>query len=367
LEKAEKYMRRVLTLARKGEGKVSPNPMVGALVVKDGRVVGEGYHHAAGKPHAEILAMEAAGEMAAGADLYLNLEPCSHWGRTPPCIDAIIKNRIARVFVGLIDPNPRVAGLGIKTLRDNGIEVDVGILENECRQLNEVFFKYITLKIPFVIMKAAATLDGRMATSSNDSRWVTGEPARKFVHRLRSRHDAILVGVNTVIADDPQLNCRLPGKHRQPLRIVLDSKLRIPLSSQLVKTCKEMGVLIATTEEADENKLKKLEQAGVEVARLEAARGQVALVKLLEYLGEREVTSLMIEGGSEVFTSALAEKIVDKVYLFYAPKILGGRDSIPMVGGENPRYMSEALTFHDLKLKKLGEDILLTGYPEYKN
>ncbi len=360
---AERFMKLVLRLAAKRRGRTSPNPMVGAVIVKNGVIAGKGYHKKAGEPHAEINALTAAGAKSKGADLYINLEPCSHVGRTPPCADALIKAGIRQVFVAMEDPNPQVAGSGIKRLKAAGIKVETGLLEEEARRLNEAFVKWITTGTPFVTLKAAASLDGRIATRSGDSKWITGEAARRHVHRMRDRTDAILVGIGTVEKDNPSLTARLPrGKGKDPLRVVLDSELRIPLTAKAINSDSSAPLLVATTEKADKRKAKELEKRGVEVLSFKSIKGRVPLRPLMMELGSREVTSLLVEGGSEVHASALNEGIADKLALFYAPKIIGGREAVGIVGGAGANALSEAIEIEEMTTRSVGEDILVEGY-----
>ncbi|MGB9791161.1 MAG: bifunctional diaminohydroxyphosphoribosylaminopyrimidine deaminase/5-amino-6-(5-phosphoribosylamino)uracil reductase RibD [Thermacetogeniaceae bacterium] len=360
----EKYMERALELAALGRGKTSPNPMVGAVVVLNGRVVGEGYHQKAGTPHAEIHALRQAGERAKNALLYVTLEPCCHYGRTPPCTEAIIRAGVKRVVVAVEDPNPLVAGKGIQALRDAGIEVEVGVLEEKARRLNEAFFKYMQERRPFVTVKAAMSLDGKIATSTGDSKWITGTEAREFVHRLRAESDAIMVGIGTVLADDPLLTVRLAGEDKKPLRVIVDSNLRIPVHSQIVRTAQDVPTVVASVEgKCDEAKKKELENAGVEVWELPEDNGRVELYSLLEELAKREVLSVLLEGGATLNASALAAGIVDKVIFFYAPKIIGGGDAPGPFGGRGIDAVNKAIRVEELRWEKIGEDLMVVGYP----
>jgi diaminohydroxyphosphoribosylaminopyrimidine deaminase/5-amino-6-(5-phosphoribosylamino)uracil reductase len=359
----EHYMRVAIAQARKALGRVSPNPMVGAVVVKRRAIVGMGYHHQAGGPHAEINALARAGKKSHGADLYVNLEPCGHYGRTPPCVDAVIKSGVTRVVIGMLDPNPLVSGKGIKKLKEAGVATTVGILKEECRKLNEVYLKYITRKVPFVMLKVGASLDGKIATRSGDSRGITGEKSLRLVHQLRNQVDAIMVGIGTVKADDPLLTTRLPGKAgRDPIRVIVDSTLRISPEARVFNRHSETGVIIATTRRASQGKKKLLEEKGARVITVDAINGRVNLKKLMRALGEREISSLLIEGGTEVITSALRDNIVDKIFFLFAPKLLGGRTAWGITAGEGVYYVRHALRVHDLKVKRSGEDILVEGY-----
>ncbi|MCL6635390.1 MAG: bifunctional diaminohydroxyphosphoribosylaminopyrimidine deaminase/5-amino-6-(5-phosphoribosylamino)uracil reductase RibD, partial [Peptococcaceae bacterium] len=328
------YMRMALELAGRARGRTSPNPMVGAVVVKDGKVVGSGYHLRAGTPHAEVHALNEAGEKARGATLYVTLEPCCHYGRTGPCSEAVIGAGIARVVVAMTDPNPKVAGGGIKRLREAGIEVTLGVLEEEARELNEVFIKYITTGRPFVVAKAAMSLDGKIATRSGRSKWITGPEARAYGHQLRDWYDAIMVGIGTVLADDPSLTARLPGgKGRDPVRVILDSRARIPLNAGVLTRRSGAPTIIAATAAAPQAKLAALRRAGARVLVVNDGP-RVDLAGLMKLLAEQEITSVLIEGGSGVHGSALAAGIVDKVAWFIAPRIIGGREAPGPVGGE---------------------------------
>ncbi len=360
----EAFMRRALELAARARGKTSPNPLVGAVVVKDGAVVGEGYHRKAGEPHAEVHALEQAGSRARGATLYVNLEPCCHFGRTPPCTEAIIRAGIARVVAATLDPNPLVSGKGVARLREAGISVEVGVLEKEARRLNEVFFKYITTRLPFVTLKAALSLDGKIATAAGESKWITGEEARRFVHELRAQHDAVMVGIGTVLADDPSLTVRLVETERQPRRIVVDSRLRIPLESQLVRTAREVPTIVAAVAGlAPPEKKDALAARGVAVWELPGDQGRVDLGALAAALGRAEVTSVLLEGGATLNAAALAAKLVDKLVFFFAPLLIGGRDAPGPVGGEGVPRLEEAVKVAELEWRQVGRDLLVMGYP----
>ncbi|HSR11059.1 MAG TPA: bifunctional diaminohydroxyphosphoribosylaminopyrimidine deaminase/5-amino-6-(5-phosphoribosylamino)uracil reductase RibD, partial [Thermodesulfobacteriota bacterium] len=310
----EKYMRLAMALARKGLGRTSPNPVVGAVVVRGNKVVGRGFHHRAGGPHAEVLALRQAGKKSKGATLYLNLEPCNHFGRTPPCTRSIVDSGIRRVVAGMKDPNPLVAGKGFAFLRRQGIRVDVGVLGAECRELNAPFEKFITTGMPFVTLKSAVSLDGKAGTRSGESRWVSCPDSRAYVHRLRSRADAVMVGINTVLKDDPMLNVRIPGEEnrRQPLRVIVDSRLRLPPACKLVTTARAIPTLVATTAAAPPSQVERLKRSGVEVvAAKKAAGGSVSLRALMKELGRRGIISVLMEAGPGLAAGALREKIVD--------------------------------------------------------
>jgi len=362
----EKYMRLALDLAEKARGRTSPNPLVGAVIVKDGEIVGQGYHLKAGTPHAEINALREAGEKAEGATLYVTLEPCSHYGRTPPCSEAVIRSGISEVFVAMQDPNPLVAGRGIKHMVNAGIMVHVGLLEDKARRLNEIFIKYITTRTPFVLLKTAMTLDGKIATAVGHARWVTGNAARERVHRLRNWYDAILVGVNTVLADNPALTCRLPEGGRDPVRIILDSRARTPADAKVVTQESDAPTYIVVTDKAPLDRIKLLSSGRAKIVRTSLdLHGRVDLRELLEKLGEMEITSLLVEGGAQVAASFLEAELVDKVLTFIAPKIIGGHDAPGPVGDIGNELMSKALAMKDITFDRVGRDLLLTAYPHY--
>ena len=365
MQKKEEYMRRALELARKGEGHTSPNPMVGCVVVKDGRIISEGDHEKYGEFHAERNALTRCTEDTAGADLYVTLEPCCHQGKTPPCTDIIIEKKIARVFVGSMDSNPLVAGKGVQILRDHGIYVETGILDAECRKLNEVFYHYIATKTPFVVMKYAMTLDGKIACATGDSKWVTGEIARTQVHRMRGRYRGIMVGIGTVLADDPMLNCRVEGGV-DPVRIICDSNLHIPTESQIVKTASDIETIVACSQEALESerkqeKIRRLKEAGIQIIGTEGAHG-VNLVELMKKLGGQNIDSILLEGGGTLNASALEDGIVNKVYAYIAGKLIGGMDARSPVEGMGIDRMADAITLQNMEIEKLGDDFCIVGY-----
>lgn len=361
-------MRRALALAERGAGHVDPNPLVGAVLVKRGRVIGEGWHKQCGGLHAERNALKARTESACGATLYVTLEPCCHYGRTPPCTEAILEHKIARVVVGCLDPNEKVAGKGVQILRAHGVAVDVGVLEAECRRQNEVFMHYITTKRPFCVLKYAMTLDGKIAAHTGDSRWVTGERAREHVHETRNRLRAILVGIGTALADDPQLTCRMkppaddPTRlSRDPVRIVCDSHLRLPPDSKLARTARAVPLIVAHVDGAPE-KAAALEAAGASVWQCAAKQGRVDLNDLMQRLGEAQINSVLIEGGGALHWAALEAGIVQKVQAYIAPKLIGGADAKTPVGGAGFARMADAPALHDTRLTPLGDDLLWEGY-----
>ncbi|HDD35572.1 MAG TPA: bifunctional diaminohydroxyphosphoribosylaminopyrimidine deaminase/5-amino-6-(5-phosphoribosylamino)uracil reductase RibD [Candidatus Desulfofervidus auxilii] len=361
------YMQYAIALAKKARGRTSPNPLVGAVIVKDGRIVGKGYHKKAGLPHAEIEAIKAAGEQAKGADLYVTLEPCNHYGRTPPCTEAILRAGIKRVFVGMRDPNPHVKGKGIEYLKSKGIEVEIGILEKKCQRLNEMFIKYVTTGMPFVSLKLAATLDGKIALNNSETKWITNKKSRLFTHHLRDIHDAILVGINTVLKDDPALTTRLPKKKgRDPVRIILDTHLRIPLNAKVLHLNSDAKTVIVTAFDVLTEKVKVLETMGVEVWQIGLENGQLSLRELLALLGKKGIMSVLVEGGAKVATSFLKQKLVDKIYFFYAPKIVG-REHLSMVGELGISSLKKAIQFKDVSLRRFENDILIVGYPDERD
>ena len=357
----ESYMREALRIAEYARGRTAPNPLVGAIIVRDGTIIASGWHRAAGEPHAEIHALRMAGELARGATLYVTLEPCAHHGRTGPCAEAVIAAGIARVVIALCDPNPLVAGRGRALLKEAGIEVVTGVCEAEARRQNEVFLKWVTQKRPFVTLKTAMTLDGKIASHTGRSQWITGKAARTRVHEYRNAYDAILVGIGTVLADDPSLTTRLLDRTgHNPLRIVLDSEARTPLDAKLV-TDGAAPTLVVVSERADQRRVNLLRACGAEVVTLGAERVDIAA--LLDDLGAREITSLFVEGGGTVNWSFLAGGHVDKVHAFIAPMLMGGASAKSPVGGTGFDSPQTALQLHDVSVEQLGVDILVTGYP----
>ncbi len=363
----EHFMQMALDLAKKGRGFTSPNPMVGAVIVKNGEVVGKGYHQAAGRPHAEINAIEDAGALAQGATLYVTLEPCNHTGRTPPCTERVLAAGIKKVVVAMKDPNPDVMGGGIDYLRSQGVHIAVGVCEDRAKTLNEIFLKYIKTKRPFSIIKCAATLDGQIATRTGDSRWVTGEESREFVHRLRHAVDAIMVGINTVILDDPSLTTRLKNRQenargRDPARIILDTHLRIPEDAKLLRLNSDSGTIIVTGPTVPKDKKARIERHGARVLETPLKDGLIDLDKLMERLGALSITSLLIEGGSRVIASALSAGIVEKAMFFFAPKILGGDDGVSICKGPGTPYMNRCIPVKNIHVRRFGDDVMIAGY-----
>ncbi|MEA4923142.1 MAG: bifunctional diaminohydroxyphosphoribosylaminopyrimidine deaminase/5-amino-6-(5-phosphoribosylamino)uracil reductase RibD [Eubacteriaceae bacterium] len=357
-----KYMKRAAKLAEKGRGYTNPNPVVGAVIVKDGRVIGEGYHEVIGGLHAERNALASCSEDPQGADMYVTLEPCCHYGKTPPCTEAIIENRIGHVYVGSGDPNPLVAGKGIAILRRAGISVTENVMKEKCDELNKVFFHYIKTGMPYVTLKYAMTADGKIASFSGKSKWITGEEARKDVHRLRHENAAIMVGIGTVLADDPLLNCRIENG-KDPVRVICDTHLRIPSDSQIVGTAGEIKTIIAVGEEAatDEGASKKidvLKRAGCRIAKMQEKNGHVDIAQLFGFLGKEQLDSLLIEGGGRLAWSAVESGLVDRVTAYTAPKIFGGEAAKTPVEGRGFESPQQAAEMEVTDIKMLGRDIM---------
>lgn len=356
-------MKRAVELALKGKGYTSPNPLVGAVIVKEGRIIGEGYHQYYGGPHAEVNAVNNACQDVAGGTMYVTLEPCSHFGKTPPCAKLIIDNKIKKVVIGMRDPNPIVAGKGIQLLRDQNIEVIVGVLEEEVKKINEIFIKYISTKLPFCILKTAMTLDGKIATSIGDSKWISNEKSREYVHEIRHQVSGIMVGIGTVLKDDPSLTTRLVDKEGvDPVRIIVDTKGKIPLDAKVLNLNSNAKTIIATTEKADKNKLELIKEKKAEIIITPLKNKQVDLEYLIKKLGEMEIDSILIEGGSTLNYSILEEGLVDKMISFIAPKIIGGENAKTPVGGEGRDYIKNAIELERIKLKMIEQDIMIEGY-----
>lgn len=358
----EAFMRLALQLAEKGAGRTCPNPMVGAVIVKDGRIIGEGYHRKCGEFHAERDALAACTENPAGADIYVTLEPCCHHGKQPPCTDALIEAGIRRVFMGAGDPNPVVCGRGIDILRNHGIEVITGVLEEECCRLNEAFFHFIKTGTPFVTLKYAMTMDGKIASYTGKSKWITGPEAREHVHRMRSRNHAIMVGLGTVLADDPMLNCRVEGG-RNPIRIICDTGLRTPLESNLVRTAEEIPLIIATCCSDPEKQAPYIEK-GCRILPVECLDGHVDIRDLMKKLGKEKITSVLLEGGGTLGWSAVKAGAVQKVQAYVAPKILGGdgaKSPVEGLGYEDPEL---CLRLRNSSVTMIGSDILIESEVE---
>ena len=359
-----KFMRLAMDLSTRGLGRVNPNPMVGAVIVRDGRVLAEGWHRFYGGLHAETDALSSCTEDVSGATMYVTLEPCCHWGKQPPCTDAIVRSHIARVVVGMTDPNPLVSGRGLKILRDHGISVDSGLLEDEIRRLNRVFMKYMTEKRPWVVLKWAMTIDGRVAAAGGDSRWVSGEESRRFVHELRGRYMSIAAGSGTVSSDDPMLNCRVGGL-RQPLRIVVSSTGSLSPDSAIAETAREFPAMLVHTSAAPSSRLHELRGKGVRTLECATAPdGRTDLSDMLGRLAEMQVDSLLVEGGPELNWSFVEAGLADEFYIFTAPKIIGGRTAPGAIGGHGFSLMSHALPVEVESVSRCGEDILIHGFPK---
>ncbi len=357
-------MRHALELAERGAGFVyRENPLVGAVVVKEKEIIAEGFHQRYGGPHAEVCALEAAGTQAKGADLYVTLEPCVHYEKkTPPCVDKIIRSGIKRVFIAMRDPNPKVNGRGVERLKAAKIEVIEGILEREARRLNEIYIKYITTGRPFVLLKMAMSADGKIATVTGDSKWISSEASLKLAHELRNRFMAVLVGISTVLKDDPQLNTRLTKKARDPIRIILDSRGRIPLEAKVLHLGGPAKTVIATTDAISKEKEAQLRQLGAEVWKLPAKEHKVDLRALIDKLAAEKIDGLLVEGGSTVAASFLKAGLVDKVLFVIAPKLVGGQGAAGPIGGEGVKNISEALQLRHVSVRMLGGEVIYEGY-----
>lgn len=359
----ESFMRMALELAELGWGKTNPNPLVGAVIVKNGEIIGKGYHEAIGSAHAEIVALNNATKDVKGGTLYVNLEPCSHYGRTPPCAEAIIRSGISEVIIGMEDPNPKVSGKGITMLREAGINVTTGVLADESMELNEIFIKYITQKLPFVMLKSAMTLDGKISSENGDSKWISGEASRTFVHKIRDRFAAIMVGINTVIMDDPSLTTRLKDKSgKDPVRIIVDTKGKIPFDCKALNSDSNSRIILATTAQLDSNKESKLLNMGVDIIKTDVLDDGVDLKTLMTELYKREIDSVLLEGGGTLNAAALKAEIVDKIMMFIAPKIIGGKDAKTPVEGTGIPMMMDAIKLKNINIKKFDEDLMIEGY-----
>ncbi|MBI4435947.1 MAG: bifunctional diaminohydroxyphosphoribosylaminopyrimidine deaminase/5-amino-6-(5-phosphoribosylamino)uracil reductase RibD [Candidatus Omnitrophica bacterium] len=361
--KDEFYLKRVLSLAERGRGKTAPNPLVGALIVKKGRIVSEGFHQKLGLPHAEVMALRRAGDRAKGGTLYVNLEPCCHVGRTPPCTEAILPSGIREVVIGMKDPNPLNSGRGIRILRSHGIRVNVGVLKKECEELNAPFIKTMTRHLPYVTVKVAQSLDGKIATFTGASHWITGETTRRLVHAERAHSDAILVGVNTVLKDDPLLTARQYGKPLlyQPTRIILDRYLRTPRNSRLIQSSFSAPLILAIGKDVPEKRLLSYHPYPIVFLRMETEGGKVKLSPLLKTLAEMEITHLLVEGGGTVIADFFEHRLVDRILWFIAPKLIGGKEAPTSFEGKGFPKLSQAISFKKVKVRKVGEDLLIEG------
>jgi diaminohydroxyphosphoribosylaminopyrimidine deaminase/5-amino-6-(5-phosphoribosylamino)uracil reductase len=361
--KEEQYMHMALSLARRGLGSTSPNPMVGAVLVKGKEIVGKGYHKRAGLSHAEVAAIDDAKGGARGSTMYINLEPCTHQGRTPPCVNLVIDAGIKKVVIGMLDPNPQVNGKGVETLKKAGVEVRVGLLEEEARKLNEAFTVYMEKRRPFFTVKAAASLDGKIATKTCDSKWISNEESRKYVNRVRAVTDAVMVGINTVILDNPMLLPKVLRPKKYPVRIILDSKLRIPLSCDIVKTAEKYKTWIFTSEESRVDRETKLKAMGLEVIRVpKEENGRVSLRHICENLHRRQIMNVLVEGGGEVNSSLLRERLIDKFIFFYAPMLIGGKGALNLIGGKGIDFLKDAYKVEITDVKRFKDDICVEGY-----
>jgi diaminohydroxyphosphoribosylaminopyrimidine deaminase/5-amino-6-(5-phosphoribosylamino)uracil reductase len=362
-----KFMKEALRQARRGLGRTSPNPAVGAVIVRNGKVISGSYHKKAGCPHAEVEVLKKLGKNIQKDDiLYVTLEPCNHYGKTPPCTKAILESGIRTVVIGTRDPNPGVQGGGCEFLRGKGVEVVTGVLEDECRQLNEVFFKYISSNRPFVIVKSALTLDGWSATVTGDSKWITNEESRQFVHRLRDRIDVVMVGVGTVLSDNPQLTTRLShGRGRDPIRLIVDTELKTPLNANVINHSSLADTILVVGPNVSSQHIEKYQKKGVSVIVCPTKNGRIDLNALMDILGKMSLSSLLVEGGASIIGSIIRERLVDKFYIFKSPKILGGDDGIAMAEGTGPREMSRCISLSKIQTKRFADDILIVGYPTF--
>jgi len=357
----EKYIQRTFQLARQGVGRVNPNPLVGTVIVKDDRVIAEGYHHFFGDDHAEVDALNNATEGVEGATVYVNLEPCAHHGKTPPCAERLVKAGVSKVVISMRDPNPEVSGKGINILRRGGVEVVEGILQNEAEDLNRVFIKYIITGMPFVAMKTAMTLDGKISTRVGDSKWVTGDEARSVVHELRNEYAGIMVGVNTIIADDPKLTTRREGEKRNPVRIVVDSSGRTPTDVYVVNSKEQAQTILAFTNKTSPEKRDIFSQGGIETLVLPQKEGMVDLEVLMKELGKSSIDGILLEGGGTLNFSMLEAGLVDEVFAFIAPKMVGGENAKTPVAGKGVDLMKDAIELEDIRTMAIGEDFMIRG------
>lgn len=354
----KRYMALAIELAKKAEGRTSPNPLVGAVIVKLGKIIGKGYHKKCGLPHAEAAAIKDAGARAKGGTLYVTLEPCDHHGRTPPCTDAIIRSGIKRVVIAMRDPNPITNGRGIKKLKKSGVKTAVGVLEESARAMNRPFTKFITKKLPFVRLKVAQSIDGKIATRSGDSKWISGEESRRFVHQLRGKVDAVMVGVNTVLKDNPMLLSKVP-RSKQPIRVIVDSVLKTPIKSKLFSTAHRHVVVLATTKAASFKKAETFAKNGISVLFCKMKSGRVDLKDLLKKLSWLNITDLLVEGGGELSASLVEERLVDQFLFFVSPKIIGGRLAKTSVEGIGADRMKDAIRLKNVSIRRFSEDILI--------
>ncbi|HEY4481824.1 MAG TPA: bifunctional diaminohydroxyphosphoribosylaminopyrimidine deaminase/5-amino-6-(5-phosphoribosylamino)uracil reductase RibD [Candidatus Brocadiaceae bacterium] len=362
----EKYMALALELAEKGRGKVEPNPMVGAVLVKDGEIVGKGYHQVFGGAHAEIYAIHEGGTNCRGATLYVSMEPCAHYGKTAPCVDAIIKTGITKVVAAVIDPNPITAGKGIQKLKEAGVEVVVGVMEMQAKRLNVPFFKLMQKELPYITVKWAMSIDGKIATHTGESRWITSDESRKYAHKIRGQMDGVLVGINTVVRDDPLLTCRIEGG-RNPKRIVVDSSALLPVNSRLLSTINEGEIIIAVNKNAPLSRVDKLVQLGCKIVQTKDMNGHVDFKELFQRLGEMKLTNILVEGGSRVITSVIEDRLADRVMVFVAPIIIGGAGAKSPVLGTGINKINEAAEIDEIEIKRFSNDIVIEGTLKYRS
>ncbi len=356
----EYYMNLALRLALKAKGKTSPNPLVGALVVKNGKIIGRGFHEKAGLAHAEVFALDEAAEFAKDAKLYVTLEPCAHFGKTPPCVDRIIKSGVKEVIIGMVDPNPRNNGKGIAILKQHKIKVEVGFLEDRLRKINEAFIKYISKHMPFVTVKVAQSLDGRIATKRGDSKWITSDKSRALAHRLRRDYDAVMVGVNTVLRDNPRLNAWFSKQY--PIKIIVDSQLSTPEDANIFSANSRVIIVTVAAKPGQETENRKILSAKAKILEVKEKVGQINLKDALKKLAQLEITNILVEGGGTLIGSLFDEGLVDKILFFVSPKIIGGKGAISSVMGEGISRIDNAIKLKNVKLRHLGEDFLVEGY-----
>lgn len=354
------FMNLAMKLALRAKGRTSPNPMVGALVVKNGRIIGKGFHEEAGLAHAEIVALDEAGKNSKGATLYVTLEPCTHFGRTPPCVDRIIKSGVKQVVIGMIDPNPLNNGKGINILKQQGIKVKVGILEENLKKINEAFIKYITKRMPFVTVKVAQSLDGKIATWRTDSKWITSDKSRGLAHRMRAGYDAIMVGVNTVLRDNPKLDTWFSRKH--PIKIVVDSQLSTPEDSNIFSANTKVIIVTLASKPGQETENRKILAEKAKIVEVKEKAGQINLKDMMKKLAQLEITNILVEGGGTLIGTLFDEKLVDKIIFFISPKIIGGQEAISSVMGKGVSRVDEAIKLKDVNLRHSGEDFLVEAY-----
>ncbi len=360
-------MKEALNLSKKGFGRTSPNPAVGAVIVRDGEIIASGYHKKEGQNHAEVEALsDLKGDVLPNDTMYVTLEPCNHFGKTPPCTEAIIKKGLKKVVIGMMDPNPNVAGGGKAFLKENGVDVISGVLESECRKLNEAFIKHSSTGSPFIIAKSAQTMDGCIATKEGHSKWITNHESRAFVHELRDKVDAIMVGIGTILADDPLLTTRLEDQDgKDPVRVIIDTNLRIPNNANVLNLNSGSHTIIVVRDDISDDSIKKIEKNGVIVVKCPIHENKINLPALMKILGTMSMTSILLEGGSSLMGSMIREKLIDKFYIFKAPKLLGAGDGIPMAGGTGPQIMDHAFKLKDIEVRRFGDDLLITGYSDY--